>query len=64
MVTISRADALRVERLVSRVGWRGAASILNIGDTTLQAAREEGVMLKKTRDRIIFVLDIVDGWSR
>lgn len=64
VVAISRVDALRVERLVTRVGWRGAALILNIGQATLESAREEGTMQPKTLERILMVLDIVDGWSR
>jgi len=58
----SAADARRVTCLVIRLGGvRYAATALGIGDDTLLAARGQGRMLVKTRDRILAALDRVEA---
>ncbi len=56
-VVVSRADALRLDRFIVRVGIKRAPEILGIGPATLESARDEGRMLAKTRDRLFAALD-------
>ena len=50
-VLFDREDARRIEAFVRRVGNVRAMAALGIGESTLEAARDAGRMLPKTRTR-------------
>ncbi len=58
IVHFTREESLRVDRYVVRVGGtRIAQRRLGVGEHTLDAAREEGRMQRKTRDRLLAALE-------
>lgn len=60
MLRISRADAMRVDQVVMRLGHRHARALLEIGEMTLDAAMHEGRMQRKTLARLLARLDVVE----
>lgn len=53
---LSREESMRVQRYIARVGFGAAAQRLAVGSETLEAARDQGRMLRKTRDRLFEAL--------
>ncbi|HXG69958.1 MAG TPA: hypothetical protein VNJ04_05015 [Gemmatimonadaceae bacterium] len=64
VVTFPEAGALRIRKLLYRIGGVRKATIeLGIGDSTFEAALGQGRMLASTRDRILVALDRVEATS-
>jgi len=61
VVIFSAPDAARVRRLVARLGANKALLALGVGEATLEAARDQGRMLAKTRDRVLVALAKAEG---
>lgn len=62
VVVVSEADTARVRRLIVRLGSiRVAKAALGLGDATFDAARDQGRMLRKTRDNLLEALDRVEA---
>lgn len=59
-VVISRDESRRFDRLVQRVGRKKAAILLGTSDTLIDAACEEGRMMRKTRDRLVAQLEVIE----
>lgn len=58
IVNVTRAEALRVDAFVIRIGGvRRAGLKLGVGDTTIDTAVGEGRLLVRTRDKLIAALD-------
>lgn len=57
----TREESLRVKRYIGRVGMRTAVERLGTSEITLESARDQGRMQKKTRDRIIEALDKIEA---
>ena len=55
-IAVSREEARRLDRFVMRVGRREAASRLGVGETTIDIATEQGVVLRKTHERLFEAL--------
>ena len=60
-VVLSDAEALRVKRFAALHGVRGAAKLLGISQETFFMARDQGRMMKATRERIIEALEREEG---
>lgn len=61
LCVFTREESLRVKRYIGRVGMRVAVERLGTSEITLESARDQGRMQKKTRDRIIEALDKIEA---
>lgn len=59
-VVISRTESLRFDRLVQRLGKKKAVIMLGTSDSLLSAACEEGRTMRKTRDRLVAQLEVLE----
>lgn len=57
LVVFTREESLRVERYIARVGLGNAAKLLHVGEVTLDAARDQGRLQRKTHDRLFEALE-------
>ncbi len=57
VVVVSRADSMRMDAYVHRVGRRRAMARLDCGCATLDAAKDEGRMMAKTHARVFAALE-------
>ncbi len=59
---LSRADSMRVDAFIQRVGLRPASKALGVGTFLLEAAREDGGRMQvKTRARLFDALDRLEA---
>ncbi len=61
IVVVSRADSMRLDAFVVRVGRRAALKMLGVGECTIEAGRDQGRMLVATRDRLFAALARVEA---
>lgn len=59
-VVVSREESVRFDRLVHRVGKKKAAVLLGTSDTLLEAACDQGRMMKKTHARLLAALETIE----
>ena len=62
-VVITREESIRFDRLVQRVGKRRAWILLGTSDALLDAACDQGRMMKKTRDRLVAALETIEAMT-